>query len=41
MRQFSNVLLVIDKAHIQKYNELVTIPQRAIDCGPGLCGNSE
>ncbi len=30
MGQFSKVLLVIDNAHI--------VPQRAMDCGPGLCG---
>ncbi len=30
MGQFSNVLLAIDKAH--------TVPQRLMDCGPGLGG---
>ncbi len=30
MGQFSKVLLAIDNAH--------TVPQRALDCGPGLGG---
>ncbi len=30
MGHFNNVLLAIDKAH--------TVPQRALDCGPGLGG---
>ncbi len=30
MGQFSNVLLAFDKSH--------TVPQRALDCGPGLGG---
>ncbi len=32
MGQFSKVLLAIDKVH--------TIPQRALDCGPGLGGKT-
>ncbi len=30
MSQFSKVLLAIDNAH--------PVPQRALDCSPGLCG---